>query len=163
MFGGTSSDTLQKWFNLVLEYTYINSPILRRSRNLSNPNHMRAVLEELHAATLRNTRATASFTPTMLEVQRLNPHLGSLKLVVVVCDSRHIKCHHSICFFFQRRTYSTKIGNNAVVKLVACGLDGKQKFIYLTAASISPSNTDEAVCSFLLDMETNQGDYITIS
>ena len=75
MFGGTTTTTLHSWFILVVKYIYNNSPILIRSRNLGNPNHMRAVLEELHAATMRCTRASTSYTPTMLEAARLNPLL----------------------------------------------------------------------------------------
>ena len=82
-----------------------------------------------------------------------------LKLVVVLWDSRHVKCQHSTSFNFQRRSYSTKIGNNAVVKIAACGCDSIQKFVYMTAASISPANTDEAMTRFLMDMETTQGKF----
>ena len=159
LFGGVSARTLDTWFHLVLNYVYSFSPVLLRSRNLSNVNNLRAVLEELHGATMRNTRAATSFTPTMLEVMRQNPHLGILKLVIVIWDSRHIKCDHSISFNFQKSSFSSKIGDNAVVKMVACGMDAKEKFVYMTTASISPAHTDEALCSFIMDLETNQGKY----
>ena len=88
--------------------------------------------------------------------------LGHLKLCGVCWDSRHIPIHHCICFPLQKRTFSTKLSDNAIVKLAACGLDGIQKFVYLTTASISPSNTDEAMASFLIDFETNTGSVCVI-
>ena len=106
---------------------------------------------------MRNTRFTATFTPVMQHVQQMNPQLGQLKLVGACWDTRAVKCAHSSDFNFQPRSHCTKIKDNALVKLACCGLDGVQKFVYLTAASISPSNTDEALCSYLLDLETNQG------
>ena len=157
LFGGASAHTLRDWFNMVVDYVYTNSPILIRSRNLSAPHHMTALLEELHSATMRNTRCATAFLPTMLETMRQNPNLGNLKLVVVSWDSRHIKTQHSSSFDFQKRSYSSKIGNNAIVKLAATGADSVQRFIFMTTASTSPSNTDEAMASFLLDFETNQG------
>ena len=108
---------------------------------------------------LRNTRFTSSFTPTMQEAMRRNPQLGNLKLVGICWDSRHIKTQHPIDFKFQRRSYSTKIHNNAIVVLSACGLDAIEKFVYLTAASVSPANTDEALASFIIDLETDYGKY----
>ena len=145
---------------MLLKSIYVD---VDRSRNLSNPNNMKAVLEELHGATLRNTRATAAFLPTMFQAQQQNPQLGQLKLVVIAWDTRHVKSQHSSSFNFQRRSFSTKIGDNAVVKIAACGLDSKQKFVYLTSASISPSNTDEALCSYLIDMEATQGMFESLS
>ena len=159
MFGGVSRNTLNQWFHMILHYIYTNDPLLLRSRNLSNPVNLKALFEELHAITLRNTRFTSSFTPTMQEAMRRNPQLGNLKLVGICWDSRHIKTQHPIDFKFQRRSYSTKIHNNAIVVLSACGLDAIEKFVYLTAASVSPANTDEALASFIIDLETDYGKY----
>ena len=157
MYGGTSASTVLRWFYLVVDYVYANSPILLRSRNLSALNNMTELLEDFHGATMRNTRFSAAFIPTMNEAIRQNPQLGDLKPVCISWDSRHVKTPHSVSFDFQRRTFSTKIGDNAVVKLAAAGLDALQRFIYLTTASVSPANTDEAISRFLIDLETNQG------
>ena len=160
MFGGTSTTTLNRWFHLVVDFIYRTSLVLIRSRNLGNPINLRAVLEEMHGGSMRNTRFSASFTPTMREVERRNPHLGTLKLCGVIWDSRAIKTEHSISFPFQRRSFSTKISDNAIVELAACGMDSLKKFVYMTTASISPVNADEAMASYLIDMETNQGKLI---
>ena len=157
MFGGVSASTVLRWFDLVVDYVYVNAPVLRRSRNLSAPNNIIELLEEQHAATMRCTRFTASFLPTMREFERLNPHLGPQKLTGHSWDSRHLKTPHSSSFDFQRRTFSSKIQDNAIYKLACAGLDSVQRFIYCTAASISPANTDEGICSFIIDLETNQG------
>ena len=157
MFGGVAACTVLRWFDLVVDYVYVHAPVLRHSRNLSAPNNMIPLLEEQHAATMRCTRFTATFLPTMREFERLNPHLGPQKLVGESWDGRHLKTPHSSCFDFQRRTYSTKVHDNAIVKLAAAGLDAIQRFMYCTAASISPANTDESISSFIIDLETNQG------
>lgn len=159
IFGGTNRRTLHSWFHMVIDYIYCHSPILIRSRNLSNPNHMMALLEELHGATMRNTRCASTFLPTMLEFIRQNPLLGWMKLVVMSWDSRHILTPHSMDFDEQKRSWSTKVSDNAIVKLACSGMDSIQKFVYMCSASISPANTDEALASFLIDLEGNQGKY----
>ena len=157
MFGGSVDTTMIKWFYLVLDFVYTNSAVLTRSRNLTGGFHLLEILEELHGATLRNTRFTAAYTPTMNEVMRANPQLGQLKLVGTIWDSRSLRIPHSLDFNFQKSSYSTKIGDNAILKIAACGMDSIQKFIYLTTCSISPRNADGAICRYLMDLEANQG------
>jgi hypothetical protein len=158
MYGGAVDTTMMRWFYLVLDFVYSNLPVLTRSRNLTGQNHLGDILEELHGATMRNTRFSTTFTPTMIEAMRVNPQLGQLKLVGICWDSRHLLVPHSINFNFQKRTFSTKIGDNAIVKLAACGLDSIQKFIYLTTCSISPTHADGAICRYVMDLEANQGE-----
>ena len=157
MYGGSVDTTMMRWFYLIHDFVYTNSAVLRRSRNLTGANHLTAILEELHGATLRNTRFTAAYTPTMNEAMRANPQLGQLKLVGMIWDSRSLECPHSVDFNFQRSSYSTKIGDNAILKIAACGMDGIQKFIYLTTCTISPRNADGAICRYLMDLEATQG------
>ena len=157
LFGDAEHKTISKWFDDILDSVYQTSPLLVRSRNLSNPNNLRELLEDMHSASVRNTRFSASFTPTMNEAMRRNPLLGNLQLVGCMWDSRTIKIPKSQDFDQQRREYSTKIKCNGIVKIAASGLDGKQKFQYLTTNSISPACTDEAMSSFLIDLETTQG------
>jgi hypothetical protein len=114
-------------------------------------------LEELHSATMLNTRFCAAFLPILRRFEQNNPHLGPLQLVGMSWDSRHVHCPHTSSFDHQRRIYSTKIMDNAIIKLAVAGLDGKQRFIYMTSGSISPALTDEGLCSFLIDLEINQG------
>jgi hypothetical protein len=69
MYGGSVDTTMMRWFYLIHDFVYTNSDVLRRSRNLTGANHLTAILEELHGATLRNTRFTAAYTPTMNEAK----------------------------------------------------------------------------------------------
>ena len=157
LFGDAEHKTISSWFDDILDSVYQTSPLLVRSRNLSNPNNLRDLLEDMHSASVRNTRFSASFTPTMNEVMRRNPLLGHLHLVGCMWDSRTILIPKSQDFDQQRREYSTKIKSNGIIKIAASGLDGKQKFQYLTTNSISPACSDEAMSSFLIDLETTQG------
>ena len=159
MFGFASKSTAINWFDLVLDFVYSNAPVLQRSRNLSNFGNMGEIMEEFHGATMRNTRCSAAFLPTMHRFEQLNPHLGPQKLVCISWDSRCILCPHTSSFDHQKRMFSSKVKDNAIIKLAAAGLDGIQRFIYLTSASISPAMTDEGLCSFLIDLETNHGMY----
>ena len=154
---GCGSSTISDWFHLVLDYIYQNSPLLVRSRNLSNPANMRELLEEVHYATMMNTRFATSFLPTMQEAIRRNPNLQGYKLCGCSWDSRHILIAHCICFDHQKRQYSSKVCNNAIVKTAMCDMCGKQKFHYTVSASISPANTDESLCGFLIDLENATG------
>ena len=76
LMGGVNGSTLQRWFNMIVDYVYTHSPVLHRSRNLSNPNNMIPLLEELHAASMRCTRFSAAFLPTLRRIMRDNPQLG---------------------------------------------------------------------------------------
>ena len=154
---GCSSQTAQDRFNMVLDFIYANSSVLQRSRNLGNVGNLTEVLEEFHNATMLNTRFTAAFLPTLRRFEQLNPHLGPLKLVCICWDSNCVLCCHTSSFDHQKRMFSTKIKDNAIIKLAATGLDGIRRFLYVAGASISPSCTDEGLCSFLIDLETNQG------
>ena len=160
IYGSSGASTMLNWFHLVLDHVYQNSLLLIRSRNLGNPNNMRALLEELHQVTMHNSRFAATFMPILNEAARRNPLLvqnGPLKLVGGGWDSRHILIPHSICFDHQRRQFSSKVSGNAIVKTAMCGLDGKQKFHHTVSASISPANTDEGLCGFLMDLEATTG------
>ena len=157
-FGFLSSRTGLEWFDLVLDFVYSNAQVLQRSRNLGHIGNMRELMEEFHHATMLNTRFTAAFLPTMIRFMQLNPHLGPLKLVGLCWDSRCILCPHTMDFDHQKRQFSSKVKDNAVIKLAVAGLDGVQRFIYMTSCSISPAMTDEGLCSFLIDLETNHGE-----
>ena len=155
---GCNQMSAQNWFNIVLDFIYANSLVLQRSRNLGNVGNLTQVLEELHHATMLNTRFTAAFLPTLQRFLQLNPHLGQLKLVGICWDSNCVLCPHTSSFDHQKRIFSTKVHDNAIIKLCATGLDGKRRFMYIASASISPACTDEGLCSFLVDLETNQGE-----
>ena len=139
------------------DFVYDNAHVLQRSRNLSNIGNMVELLEELHNATMLNTRFTAAFTPAKQRFEQLNPHLGPQKLVCMCWDSRCVFCHHTSSFDQQKRVFSTKVNDNAIIKLVVSGLDEIQRVIFMSSASISPAATDEGLCSFLIDLEANQG------
>ena len=156
-FGDLGDGTLERWFHCVLEFIYSHGNLLRDLRNLSNNQTMHNILEGLHSATVANSRCYAVFQPLLQTYMNQNPHLGNVKLVVIPWDSRHIPIPHTSCFNHQMRLFSTKIHGNAMVKLVGSGMDAIGKFLFLLAASTSPSCTDQGIARYFLEVEANQG------
>ena len=116
------------------------------------------IFEYLHAATRANSRCYHAFQPVVEQYMANNPQAGHMKLVVIAWDSRHIPVPHSSSFDHQTRLYSTKIHDNAIVKLVGSAMDAKAVFLYMFSASTSPSNTDESSTRYLLQVEENHGE-----
>ena len=156
-FGDVGDGTLERWFHCVLDYVYAHGNLLIDLRQLANNQTMRRILEDLHSATVANSRCYAVFGPMLQNYMNLNPHLGFVKLVVIAWDSKHIPIPHTFCFSHQQRLYSTKIHGNAAVKLVGAGMDGIGRFLFMLAASTSPSCTDQGMARYLLHVEANQG------
>ena len=134
-YGFSSQRTAQHWFDLILDFIYDNSYVLQRSRNLGNLGNMTELLEECHAATMSNSRFATAFLPVMnryYQQQRLiDPNFVYPKLVGFCWDSRCVLCPHSSSFDHQRRMFSSKVKDNAIIKLACAGLDGVQRFIYM--------------------------------
>ena len=113
-------------------------------------------MEELHYATMANSRAAAVFSKPKQEWERRNPNAGEQKLVVTVWDSTCVSLMKEIAYDQQQRHFSTKTKSNALVKLMGSGLNGTGMYVYCMAASLSPSCTDEGIGRFVLDMEIGQ-------
>ena len=158
-FGDVADGTLERWFHCVLDFIYSQGSLLDDLRHLSHHLVMRDILEDLHSATVNNSRCYAAFLPMLQDFMNRNPHLGQLKLVLIGWDSNHIPISHTSCFTHQQRLYSTKIHDNAIVKLVGCGMDAKGRFLFMLAASTSPSCTDQGLARYLLNVEATQGEY----
>ena len=157
LFGDQEKRNASRWFHLVLDYIYVNSQFLIRSRSLSQVNHLRDLFEELHGSTMRQSRCAEMFRPQVLNYQANNPAAGPMKLVTISWDTRHIKIPKLSDHLNQRRSYSTKIKQNALSKLIGASQEGIVAFIYVLAASISPASNDERLARYILDMETNLG------
>ena len=156
-FGDLGDGTLERWFHCVLDYVYSQGKLLRELRHLSNNQNLSNILEDLHSATVANSRCYAVFQPILQNYMNLNPHFGHVKLVVIPWDTRHIPIPHTSCFSHQTRLYSSKIHGNALVKLVGSGMDAIGRFLFLLAASTSPSCTDQGIARYFLHVEANQG------
>ena len=130
-------------------------------RDLSDDAKFLRILEELHNATRANERCYHAFQGHLDEYMAQNPQLGFVKLIVIAWDTKHIPVMHSTCFEHQTRLYSTKIHDNAIVKLVGCGMDGIAKFLFMLNASTSPSCNDQGIASYFLEVENNQGRFRT--
>ena len=116
------------------------------------------IFEYLHAATRANSRCYHSFQTVKDRYMANYPQTGHMKLVVIAWDSRHIPVPHSRSLDHQTRLSSTKIHDNANVKLVGSNMDAKAVFLYMFTASTSPSNIDESSTRYLLKVEENQGE-----
>ena len=165
-FGDVGDGTLERWFHIVQDFIYSQGDLLRDLRHLSLNQSMRRILDDLHAATASNSRCYAMFEQMRLEFMRVNllrdPNFPYHKLVVIAWDSRHIPIPHTGCFTHQQRLYSTKIHGNAIVKLVGTGMNGISVFLFMLAASTSPSCTDQGMAKYLLQVEAAQGKYIIL-
>ena len=120
-FGDVGDGTLERWYHAVLRFIYAQGALLQRLRHLSNIPNMTRILDDLHEATAANSRCYTVFGRMLRRYMIQNPHLGEVKLCVCAWDTRHIPIPHSSCFSHQSRLFSTKIHNNAIVKLVGAG------------------------------------------
>ena len=154
---GISRTQANKFWHLITDSVFQTSQFLLRGRSLSQENNLQELFEELHAAAVNNSRCYAIFQPQILQYEANNPNEGPMKFVEVAWDSRHIPVEKISNHDLQRRAYSSKIGRNALVKLVGAGMDSIVRIVYMLAASVSPSHTDEQVARFIIDMEANLG------
>ena len=166
LYGGSDKTVPEKWFRLVLRHVYAQSPFLIRMRSLGQLNNLWELLVECNQATMTNSRLATIFARQVHQYEINNPLLiqqhGPMRLVVFEWDSRHLKIMKPENHQHQKRTYSSKIKSNAVVKLVGCTSDAIVRFIYILTASTSPSCTDESLARYMIDMETNLGEFILI-
>ena len=116
--------------NKILKWFIEHDPILQRNRNLSNPANLANLLEDAAIAVDQYPRVRGVFNT--------GPHRG-LRLAILLLDGRHIRVPHSTDYYFQRRTHSTKIHNNAVVKLTVADVTGMPLFSTPLSASFSPA------------------------
>ena len=144
-----------EWFKDILNNTYVNHPLLQLSRSLGQGNNLFALFMCIHQDTRTNTRFCAFFESLRLQTSRAVGR--DLLLCCVSWDTRHVKSQKPGNFHDQTRTWSSKSNFNATAKLVAAGLDGKAKLVFMCGASSSPANTDERLVRFMIDMETNAG------
>ena len=157
MFGMRSTTPVLEWFYFLLEWTYVNSPIIQRMRNLSHPQVKWDIMNELVNATLLDEKFTAVYSDWVQRYNNSHPNQAPKRLTCVSFDSRVIKSPSSLSFDHQKRTFTTRINKNGMLKLVGAALDGSQKYMYMTSASISPAHTDESLCSSILHFEANSG------
>ena len=102
-------------------------------------------LDELHRATLMNSRASALYEPLRLQGE---------KLCVCVWDSYPIKIQKPQNHRNQRASWSTKHHGNSLSRLEMCDLEGRPVFTLPVSASTSPRATDESMAFFILDLES---------
>ena len=137
---GLSKDQVNIWVNRIQSFVFLNDPILRRNRELSNNQNLVDFLEEAHQATLTDRRTVATYN-----------HLSvpNTRLCVIAIDSRAVKISKSQDYSLQHRSYSTKITNNAVSKMTLSSMEGLPLISFPLLASISPAGTDESNCEHL--------------
>ena len=105
-------------------------------------------LEEIHRATMMNPRAAAEYAPLVPP--------GN-KLCVQVWDSYPIKFEKPGNHRDQRSSWSTKHHGNSLSRLESVDLEGRPVFTLPLSASTSPRATDESMCFFVLQLETQAG------
>ena len=105
-------------------------------------------LEEIHRATMMNPRAAAEYAPLVPP--------GN-KLCVQVWDSYPIKFEKPGNHRNQRSSWSTKHHGNSLSRLESVDLEGRPVFTLPLSASTSPRATDESMCFFVLQLETQAG------
>ena len=126
-------------------------------RDLSNILVKTDIMNELVNATALDEKFSAAYAGWVQTFHRQNPNQGQKLLTCVAFDSRLIRTQSSLSFDHQKRTYTTRTNSNGLLKTGGAALDGSQKYIYVTSASISPSHTDESLCSHIVNLETNSG------
>ena len=109
---------------------------------------MTDALEDAHRATMQNSRAAAMFAPLCRPGETL---------VVLVWDSWSVKIQKPSNHWILKTTFSTKHHGNSFSRLEAVDLEGRPVFTQLLSASISPRATDESMCFFNVDLETQAG------
>ena len=94
---------------------------------------------------------TACFSDRLLEyARRVGRPPGVMKLVVFAIDSMHVAIQTPSNHDSLKRTFSSKIGCNAVVCTVISSTDALPCWFGCLAASVSPANTDERLASMYL-------------
>ena len=99
---------------------------------------------------------TAAFTPRLdAYAGRVGRLPGEIKLVVFAIDSLHVAIQTPSNHDSLKRTFSSKIGGNAVVCTVISGADSLPCWFGCLAASVSPANTDERLASMYLRLNSD--------
>ena len=109
---------------------------------------MRDTLEEIHRATLINTRASAVFGVLAQQGE---------KLCVLAWDSWPVKIQKPSNHRNQRVSYSTKHHGNSLSRMEAADLEGRPVFTLNLSVSSSPRGTDEAMSYYTLQLEAQAG------
>ena len=109
--------------------------------------------------TCRNETLHAVFYDRMEAYGRRVGRPGQMKLVVFSIDSVHVAIQTPGNHDTLKRTYSSKIGHNAVVCTVIASADSLPCWMGCLSASVSPSNTDERLASLFLRLN-GQGNIV---
>ena len=98
---------------------------------------------------------TAAFTPRLVAyANRVGRPPGDFKLIVYSIDSLHVGTQTPSDHDSLKRTFSSKIGKNAVVATVISTPDALPVWFGCLAASVSPANTDERLASMYLRLNS---------
>ena len=98
---------------------------------------------------------TAAFTARLdAYAARVGRLPGDVKLVVFSIDSLHLAIQTPSNHDSLKRTFSSKIGSNAVVCTVISTPDSLPCWFGCLAASVSPANTDERLASMYLRLNS---------
>ena len=151
--GNRSPSTPQGWFWAVLNHIYDFSPILVLNRNLGQGNNLFDLLNEASDASNRSPRFRTFFEPVLAHWIANHPGQPIPRLVGLSWDSRVVEIPHLSDFDKQRRTHSTKVNDNGILKLIATGTDGRAYFNLVLSNCCSPANTDRMISEFLLRLE----------
>ena len=140
---GTSKKTVDKWPNLVRNFTVQNHPWIQRVIHLEDGNNLADLLQDAVAATNRDPRA-----------QGIYGHLTRPgdRLAVIAVDGRAIMMQKSTDPYLQGRTWSTKIHDNAIQKITVSDSDGLPLASFALCVSISPAGTDESNSEVLITL-----------
>ena len=76
MFGFHNKSTVSDWYHEVEDYIYQHGELLTMSRNLSNNNVLRQMLNELHQVTMRSERARVTYDGRQRAFEAANPGVG---------------------------------------------------------------------------------------
>ena len=140
---GTFKKTVDKWPNLVRNFTVQNHQWIQRVIHLEDGNNLADLLQDAVAATNRDPRA-----------QGIYGHLRRPgdRLAVMAVDGRAIMIQKSTDPYLQGRTYSTKIHDNAIQKITVSDSDGLPLASFALSVSISPAGTDESNSEVLITL-----------
>ena len=98
---------------------------------------------------------TAAFSDRLLGyAARVGRPPGDFKLVVFSIDSMHVAIQTPTNHDTLKRTFSSKIGSNAVVCTVISTPDAMPCWFGCLAASVSPANTDERLASMYMRLNS---------
>ena len=121
------------------DYIFEHDASLIRNRNLSNPVNVRHLLLTALQATNNNARVRAIFDYARYSRGAAPGHPPYDNLILLAIDGNHIEVSRSKDPHLQRRTYSTKIKGNAVVKIRVSDAEGKPLFSTSMMCSLSPT------------------------